>query len=181
LAKLAHSMALSAVKISGVSRASAALVVPMATGMAISLTLRSLFYHIGKENVKYVVWTRVDQKSALKAIFLAGFIPIVVENKIEGDAVVTDLEGVKKAIENVGKEKVLCVLSTTSAFAPRAPDKIEEIGRLCKDIEIGHIVNNAYGLQSYALTEKINRGCVFRVDAFIQSTDKNFMVLFFFF
>ena len=48
-------------------------------------------------------------------------------------------------------------------------------GRPCAGI--GHVINNAYGVQSAelcaAITAAGRRG---RVDAFVQSTDKNFMV-----
>ena len=46
-----------------------------------------------------------------------------------------------------GAERVLCVLSTTSCFAPRVPDAVEELAKLCKRRGIGHVINNAYGLQ----------------------------------
>lgn len=42
----------------------------------------------------------------------------------QGDAVVTDVEGVREAVETSGAENVLCVVTTTSCFAPRLPDKV---------------------------------------------------------
>lgn len=62
------------------------------------LTLRKL-----RPTSKYVIWPRVDQKTCLKAIITAGicynvgdervgFQPLVVENKQEGDELVTDTE-----------------------------------------------------------------------------------------
>lgn len=45
----------------------------------------------------------------------------------QGDAVVTDVEGVKAAVERCGAENVLCVVTTTSCFAPRLPDKVRVI------------------------------------------------------
>ena len=53
-----------------------------------------------------------------------------------------------------------------------------EIGKLCKTFNIPHVVNNAYGLQSTKachLVEQTVRSDG-RIDAFVQSTDKNFMV-----
>jgi hypothetical protein len=47
----------------------------------------------------------------------------------------------------VGVENVLCVLSTTSCFAPRAPDAVVEIASMCQELGIAHVINNAYGLQ----------------------------------
>ena len=69
------------------------------------------------------------------------------------------------------------MISTTSCFAPRVPDRIDEIGKLCEKEDIAHIINNAYGLQCEKTVKLINRACVVgRVDAIICSTDKNFMV-----
>ena len=36
---------------------------------------------------------------------------------------VTDVEGVRAAVEACGAGNVLCVVTTTSCFAPRLPDK----------------------------------------------------------
>jgi O-phospho-L-seryl-tRNASec:L-selenocysteinyl-tRNA synthase len=44
------------------------------------------------------------------------------------------------------KEGVLCMISTTSCFAPRGYDLVEDIGKLCKTNEVAHVVNNAYGI-----------------------------------
>ena len=56
----------------------------------------------------------------------------VVENLVEGDELRTDVDGVRRRIEEVGAANVLCVLSTTSCFAPRGVDKLLELGRLCE-------------------------------------------------
>lgn len=100
---------------------------------------------------------------------------IVVETQINGDSVKTG--DVLSAIESVDSEDILCVLSTTSCFAPREPDDIETISIICKNKGIPHIINNAYGLQCSKICEKISNSIrIGRVDALIQSTDKNFMV-----
>lgn len=44
----------------------------------------------------------------------------------QGDAVVTDVEAVREAVDSCGAENVLCVVTTTSCFAPRLPDKVRE-------------------------------------------------------
>lgn len=44
----------------------------------------------------------------------------------QGDAVVTDVAGVEAAVERCGADNVLCVVTTTSCFAPRIPDKVRE-------------------------------------------------------
>ena len=59
---------------------------------------------------------------------------------------VTNLSGITEAIESVTPDKVLCVFSTTSCFAPRTPDNVVEIAKICKQQGIYHVVNNAYGL-----------------------------------
>lgn len=49
--------------------------------------------------------------------------------------------------------------------------------KLCDSLGIAHITNNAYGVQSSELCALVTAACRRgRVDAFIQSTDKNFMV-----
>jgi O-phospho-L-seryl-tRNASec:L-selenocysteinyl-tRNA synthase len=52
------------------------------------------------------------------------------------------------------------VLSTTSCFAPRQPDAIDEIAKLCKEFNVAHVINNAYGLQCPLITKLINRAVV---------------------
>lgn len=55
--------------------------------------------------------------------------------------------------------------------------RIEQISTICKEKDIPHLINNAYGLQSSKLTHLIQQSArVGRVDAFVQSLDKNFMV-----
>ena len=64
-----------------------------------------------------------------------------------------------------------------SCFAPRAADRIIDIAKLCKTLNLPHMINNAYGLMSTRccqyITQAQRRG---RVDCAISSTDKNFMV-----
>ena len=59
----------------------------------------------------------------------------------------------------------------------RAADDVVAIAQVCARLDVPHIINNAYGVQSAALCAAITaahrRG---RVDALVQSTDKNFMV-----
>lgn len=56
-------------------------------------------------------------------------------------------QAVERAITSLGSEAVLCVLSTTSCFAPRAPDAVGELAQVCHRHNVAHVVNNAYGLQ----------------------------------
>lgn len=111
----------------------------------------------------------------MKCIITANLIPIVLETRLVDDAVVTgDLEELLKTIPH---EEILSVLSTTSCFAPREPDDIEKISKICKENGIPHIINNAYGLQCSKICHSINEAIrLGRVDAIVQSTDKNFLV-----
>lgn len=122
-----------------------------------------------------MIWSRIDQKTCLKCISSAGYEVIVVETVLEGDRVCTG--NIEECIRNVNPREILCVLSTTSCFAPRAPDDVERIAKICKEYEIPHVINNAYGLQcskiSFQITSALRLG---RVDAIVQSTDKNFLV-----
>ena len=128
------------------------------------------------------------------------------ENLLVGDELRTDLESVRQHIERVGPDNVVCVLTTTSCFAPRSADSIVEVAKLCAAADVGHVVNNAYGVQVStnpgdamvtddslsqepvdAMTVWLRQSarlCALvtsawrkgRVDAVVQSTDKNFMV-----
>ena len=42
------------------------------------------------------------------------------------------MEMMNKLIESLGIENILCIFTTTSCFAPRVPDKIEEVAILAK-------------------------------------------------
>ncbi|XP_053716410.1 O-phosphoseryl-tRNA(Sec) selenium transferase isoform X1 [Synchiropus splendidus] len=209
LNKLTNSLVLDVIKISGARSVASCFVVPMATGM--SLTLCFLTLRLLRPNARYIIWPRIDQKSCFKAMITAGFEPVVVENVLVGDELRTDLDEVEKKILILGPQNILCVHSTTSCFAPRTPDRIEELAELCAKYDLPHIVNNAYGLQSSKCMHLIqhdhrrrrishnkhfcptnfwhldtsfsNSFHVFpkghqvgRVDAFVQSLDKNFLV-----
>ena len=54
---------------------------------------------------------------------LLGFTPVVIENRLEGDELCTDLDALSSKVEELGPQNILCVMSTTSCFAPRIPDK----------------------------------------------------------
>lgn len=152
-------------------------ILPVATGLAITLTLLTLKANSKSDSAKFVLWMRMDQKTCLKCISSAGLTPVVIENKIIEDEVVSDLDNLESQIEKVGSKNILCVISITSGFAPKAPDDVCGISKICKNHGIPHIVNNAFGLQSIQICKEISRAAVVgRVDAVIQSTDKNFMV-----
>jgi len=50
-------------------------------------------------------------------------------------------------MDRLGAENIVAVLSTTSCFAPRAADSVVELAKLCRSRGIGHVINNAYGVQ----------------------------------
>jgi O-phospho-L-seryl-tRNASec:L-selenocysteinyl-tRNA synthase len=53
------------------------LLLPLATGMAISLSLLTLAE--SRPERKYVLWSRIDQKTCLKSIVTANLIPVCIE------------------------------------------------------------------------------------------------------
>lgn len=126
---------------------------------------------------RYVVWSRIDQKTCLKAITAANLVPVVVELLQCGDQLVTDVAGMQQAVEQLGPANVAAVVTTTSCFAPRASDDVIAVAKLCSKLGVPHIINNAYGVQAASLTSAVTAACRRgRVDAIVQSTDKNFMV-----
>ena len=55
--------------------------------------------------------------------------------------------------------------------------QVEAVARVCAQKDVPHMINNAYGVQSAVICKAVTRACrVGRVDAVVQSTDKNFMV-----
>ncbi|KAJ9472686.1 O-phosphoseryl-tRNA(Sec) selenium transferase [Diplonema papillatum] len=184
---LTNLMAADVLRMAGVKLTHSAVVVPTATGMALSLVLSSLPSHPPSVpshsptapllRKRWVIWSRIDQKTCLKCIYSAGFEAYVVPLKRTGDFFTTDLDGIAAALMTCTPENVLCVLTTTSCFAPRLPDNVLEVARLCKKYEVPHVINNAYGVQSSGVMKQINAAIEHgRVDFFVQSSDKNFMV-----
>ena len=49
--------------------------------------------------------------------------PVVIENVLEGDELRTDIFSLSAKIVELGAENVACVMTTTSCFAPRVPDR----------------------------------------------------------
>eukprot|EP00934_Nitzschia_sp_Nitz4_P003851 Nitzschia sp. Nitz4//scaffold75_size92586//9470//11073//NITZ4_004839-RA/size92586-augustus-gene-0.75-mRNA-1//1//CDS//3329557657//3841//frame0 len=150
------------------------ILLPLCTGMTMSLVLGSLRTPDTQKNL--VLWSRIDQKSCFKAISSAGFVCVPIPTKVEGDQVVTDMEAMEAALQ-LHQDRVLAVITTTSCFAPRVPDSVDLVAKLCAKANVHHVINNAYGLQCSKTTKLINRASVVgRVDAVICSTDKNFLV-----
>ena len=98
MVKLTKSMTLNVIKkVNGLSCINDCIVLPFATGMAISLTLLAL--KSTKPEAEYVLWPRIDQKTCLKSILTANLKPIVIQPKIEGDEIFTNLEQIEEKIQ----------------------------------------------------------------------------------
>ena len=153
------------------------LVLPVATGMALTLCMLAM-RATRPQTARHVLFLRVDQKSCLKSISTAGFTPVIVQNRAKGDELACTVDDVRAAVDACGgPDAVLCVMSNTSAFTPRTPDPVQQIAVACRELGIGHVINNAFGTQSRKAVNLVSEACLRgRVDAFVQSTDKNWMV-----
>ena len=150
-----------------------AIVVPLCTGMTLALTLAALRpdwndYTLIKKRV--VIIPQLDHNSILKSLDLVGLGKKIVEGKIYGDSVRIPIEDIKNSIDDT----CYAVLSFTSFFPPREHDDIKEISKIAEQNDLVHIIVNAYGVQSpewmRLIRSAVDAG---RVDAIIQSTDKN--------
>ena len=151
------------------------IILPFATGMA--LTLSFLTLRLEKPNAKYIIWSRIDQKTCFKCMITSGYTPIVINPIQEKDELRTNIEEIKKQIDLLGIDNILCVFTTTSCFAPRGYDDIIEVSKICKEQKLFHVVNNAYGIYCTKVTDLLCQAHkVGTIDLIISSTDKNFLV-----
>lgn len=67
------SLLLSPSRLSGVRSVASCFVVPMATGMSLTLCFLALRHR--RPKARYIVWPRIDQKSCFKAMITAGLYP----------------------------------------------------------------------------------------------------------
>ena len=127
---------------------------------------------------RYVLWSRIDQKSCFKSILTANLEPIIIEQTETNKYLQTDLEEFENRIKQLNPEEICCVISTTSCFAPRAIDDVQGLSQLCHTYALPHLINNAYGLQSTKIIHELEqaRRSNGRIDYIVQSTDKNFLV-----
>ncbi|MFW9899567.1 MAG: O-phosphoseryl-tRNA(Sec) selenium transferase [Candidatus Thorarchaeota archaeon] len=148
-----------------------AIVVPLATGMSLTLCLGALRLDI-ESNKNTILVPRIDHKSILKAFDLGGFKPKIINGKIFGDAVRVPIDDIKAKLDN----NCSAIISFTSFFPPREYDDIKEISKFAQENNLIHLVVNAYGVQSpewmKLISSAIDAG---RIDVIIQSTDKNFL------
>lgn len=160
----------------GIRSCKSCFLVPIATGMTLTLCFLSLRKQ--RPQAKYILWSRIDQKSCFKSMTTAGFTPIIIQPiRKEGmEGLFTDIQEFEKKLESLSSQEILCIFSTTSCFAPRNMDDIQKLAKLAEKYNIPHVVNNAYGLQSPFICRQIEAASQGRVDLFVQSTDKNLMV-----
>ncbi len=179
---LTNKIVLSLIKALGLPNVKAALTVPFGTGMSIGMAIRgALNYHkIDFHEKPIVLMTQIDHKSPRKGIeYIGGVIKIIPgrygNNYYAKEGVFTDIEEIKTFYQS-NSDKISAIISSTCFFAPRVPDNIKEIAKFAKENKIIHIINNAYGLQTPVLLKIIRQSIdAGRVDAIIQSTDKNFL------
>jgi hypothetical protein len=91
-----------------------------------------------------VLWPRIDQKSCLKSIHTAGFRPVPISMKLDGDELRTDLTALEEALRKHTTEfprACVIVMTTTSCFAPRAPDRVADVAMLCQKYGVAHVGN----------------------------------------
>ena len=152
-----------------------AIVVPLCTGMSLSLCLSALKPDWNDESLlskRVVLVPQIDHKSIIKSLELIGVKSKVVKGKIFGDAVRVPIEDIKNELD----DNCFAIISITSFFPPREHDDLKEISKLAKENDLVHVIINAYGVQSTEWMKLIRAAIdAGRVDAVIQSTDKNFL------
>jgi O-phospho-L-seryl-tRNASec:L-selenocysteinyl-tRNA synthase len=173
--ELTNHLAHSILRNTGLPNIKDAITVPLCTGMSLSLTLGALNQEstsVNSKTKRMVLVPQIDHKSLLKSISLMGFEAKVVPGQIFGDAVRIPFEEIKNNYE----DDCFAIISITSFFPPREHDDLKEISKFAKEKNLTHIIINAYGVQSpdwmKLIRSAIDAG---RVDAIIQSTDKNFL------
>ncbi|MCK5389701.1 MAG: O-phosphoseryl-tRNA(Sec) selenium transferase [Candidatus Thorarchaeota archaeon] len=168
--QVANSAALDAIRKLGLTNAKSGLVTPLSTGMSIALVMGALKRELGIDKVLY---PRIDHKSPQRGIALAGLEEVQIPTVVESDAVRVDLGELET---NIARTKSCAILATTTFFPPRESDPVKQIARLCSDHDIPFVINNAYGVQSQDIMKQIRSAIdAGRVDAVIQSSDKNFL------
>jgi len=173
--ELSNYLARNMLKNFGLPNIKDAIVVPLCTGMSLSLVLGALRSKQNEEHSNFkrtVLIPQIDHKSLLKSIDLMGFKTKIIEGKIFGDAVRIPMEDIKSNLD----EDCFAIISVTSFFPPREHDDIKEISKFAQENDLIHIVINAYGVQSPEWMKMIRSAIdAGKVDAIIQSTDKNFL------
>ena len=167
--QLANKISLDAIRHLGLGNVHHGLVTPLSTGMSLAL----IFSGLRRENgIEHVLYPRIDHKSPQRGILLSGLDVVETPTILEGDSVTTDLGALES---KMAKENKAVVLTTTTFFPPRVSDPVKAIAKLCDEHDIPHVINNAYGVQSSELMKEVSSAIdAGRVDAVVQSSDKNF-------
>lgn len=173
--EIANYLASDFLKKFGLPNINKAIVLPICTGMSLALTLAALKPDWNNNNLihkRTVIIPQIDHNSILKSIEMIGARAKIVKGKIFGDAVRIPIEDIKKSMDDT----CFAIISLTSFFPPRENDDIKEISKFAKERELVHVIINAYGVQSPEWMKIIRSGIdAGRVDAIIQSTDKNIL------
>ncbi|MFX1367407.1 MAG: O-phosphoseryl-tRNA(Sec) selenium transferase [Promethearchaeota archaeon] len=168
--QVANSVALDAIRKLGLRNTKGSIIMPLSTGMSIALVLATLRR---EHDVKRVLYPRIDHKSPRRGIALTGMKIVDIPTVLNGDAVQADLASLEKSLRD---EDSVAVLATTTFFPPREPDPVKEIAKLCQETDTPLVINNAYGVQSSEMMARISSAIdAGRVDAIVQSSDKNFL------
>jgi len=168
--QVANRVALDAIRQLGLSNVKGGMITPLATGMSIALILAAFRREYG---IKRVIFPRIDHSSPSKGIALAGLDEITSSTILEGDAVRADLTDLERLMT---ENESFAVLATSTFFPPRESDPVKEISKLCQEKDVPLLINNAYGVQSETIMNDVRSAIdAGRVDAVVQSTDKNFL------
>ena len=171
--ELSNYLALNFLKKFGIPNIKKAIVVPLCTGMSLALCLGALrpdWNNDQLQNKRTVLVPQIDHNALIKAFDLVGVKKKVVKGRKFGDAVRISIEDIEANLD----DDCFAIISLTSFFPPREHDDIKEISKFAKNHDLVHIVINAYGVQSPEWMKLIRIGIdAGRIDAIIQSTDKN--------
>jgi O-phospho-L-seryl-tRNASec:L-selenocysteinyl-tRNA synthase len=168
--QVTDSIAVDAIRKLGLGNIHDGLVTPLSTGMSIALVMAALRRETG---VRKVLYPRIDHLSPSRGIALAGLEEVGVPTVLHGDAVDADVGELERLMT---KHKSSVVLLTTTFFPPRQTDPVKEVAKLCADKGTPLVINNAYGIQSEDVMQNIHSAIdAGRVDAVVQSSDKNFL------
>jgi O-phospho-L-seryl-tRNASec:L-selenocysteinyl-tRNA synthase len=141
----------------------------IASGLQLK-TSAGFCHGIGRSGFLTAPQPKAPGDALIKAFDLVGVKKKVVKGRKFGDAVRIPIEDIEASLDN----DCFAIISLTSFFPPREHDNIKEISKFAKKHDLVHIVINAYGVQSPEWMKLIRIGIdAGRIDAVIQSTDKN--------
>eukprot|EP00924_Labyrinthula_sp_SR-Ha-C_P009987 snap_masked-scaffold_21-processed-gene-5.83-mRNA-1 protein AED:0.02 eAED:0.02 QI:0/-1/0/1/-1/1/1/0/456 len=159
----------------GFSNLSDLLILPSATGVCLLFTLLHLKALCSKRANK-ILLSRIDQKTVKKVVLSSNLECIELPLDKFDEYLQLNPKTVEESLKSHGDE-VVAVVVVTSCFAPRVPDPVIEIAKLCNKYNKPLVINNAYGLQCTRICHEVNLALVECEDVVVvQSTDKNFMV-----